>query len=61
MQIRKFMNLNSDNFVGMERRLIWFKYEEKLSVNSNGIKIDNNHPIGIEFNEGRYYGKITIL
>ena len=52
MQIRKFMNLNSDNFVGMERRLIWFKYEEKLSVNSNGIKIDNNHPIGIEFNEG---------
>lgn len=52
MQIRKFINLDSDNFVGMEKRLVWFKYEEKLSVNSNGIKIDKNHPIAIEFNEG---------
>jgi len=37
-------------FIGMEKRLIWFKFEEQLSVNSHGIKLANNHPIGVEFN-----------
>jgi len=54
IQIRKFINLDSDHFIGMERRLIWFQYEEKLTVNSNGIRLDKNHPIGIEFNEGKF-------
>ena len=44
------MNLDSMHFIGIEKRLIWFKFEEDLTVNSNGIRISNNYPIGIEFN-----------
>ena len=38
------------HFLGIEKRLIWFKFEENLTVNSNGIRLANNYPIGIEFN-----------
>lgn len=51
------------HFLGMEKRLIWFEFEEKLTVNAHGIKLQHNeienpaskntiasnHPIGIEF------------
>lgn len=54
LQVRKFLNLNSNYFVGMDKRLVWFKFEEVLSVNSQGIKLRDNNPIGIEFNTGKY-------
>jgi WD40 repeat protein len=38
------------SFIGMEKRLIWFSFEESLTVNSHGIKLFQNHPIGMEFN-----------
>lgn len=50
LQIKKFVNIDSMYFIGMEKRIIMFRFEEIMSVNSNGITISSNYPIGIEFN-----------
>jgi hypothetical protein len=36
--------------MAMENRLFWFKFEDRLVVNSNGILLDSNYPTSIDYN-----------
>jgi hypothetical protein len=49
--MHQILNVNEERFIGVEYRLHWFEYEDKVLVNSNGIEIKNMFPINIDYNQ----------